>query len=47
MDGSGLFMPKGLQHARSQFVLTIGARRVLHHPFVIGQLTVEQRGSTS
>jgi hypothetical protein len=35
-------VPEGLQHARRETLLAIGARGVAHHPLVLAQLLLEQ-----
>jgi hypothetical protein len=42
--GIHLLVAEGLEDARLQLVLAVGACRVADHAFVVGELAVEQEG---
>ena len=42
--GVGALVPEGLEHARRETLLGVGARRVTNHALVHGQLRLEQQG---
>jgi hypothetical protein len=39
----GALAAKRVEHARRKLLLTVGARRVVHHAFIVGELLFEQQ----